>query len=176
MNQFEVGILEFIAENLRCGFLDLIMPIITALGDAGIVWIACAVILLFFKKTRKTGIAMGIALVLGLIFCNGTLKPLVARTRPYDVAGIEPYLIDRPSDFSFPSGHTTASFEGAAVLFIKHRKYGIAALVLAALIAFSRMYLFVHYPTDIIGGIVLGSLFGWIGCKAVDALAKRFNI
>ncbi len=165
MNVFELKFLDFLAENMRCGFLDFLMPKITLLGNAGLFWIALAVVLLIPKKTRRAGVAMGIALVLGLIFCNGTLKPLVARVRPYDVKGIMPYLIEVQHDFSFPSGHTTASFEGAAVVFLYNKKWGIAALVLAALIAFSRMYLYVHYPSDILAGVVLGVLFAYIGMR-----------
>lgn len=172
MNAFELKFLDFIAEHLRCGFLDFLMPKITVLGNAGIFWIALAVVLLIPKKTRKAGVAMAIALILGLIFCNITLKPLVARVRPYDVRGILPYLIEVQHDFSFPSGHTTASFEGAAVVFFYNKKWGAAALVLASLIAFSRMYLYVHYPTDILGGVVLGVLFAWVGCKTADAIWK----
>ncbi len=150
------------------------MPKITLLGDAGIFWIALAIILLIPKKTRTTGFMMGVALVLGLIVCNITIKPLVARPRPYDVAGLTgPYLCKIQHDFSFPSGHTTASFEGATVIFMRHRKWGIAALILAALIAFSRLYLYVHYPTDVLAGFVLGVLFGIAGVYIVKAIEKR---
>lgn len=173
MNQFELGFLDFIAEHMRCGFLDFLMPKITLLGDAGIFWIICALLLLIPKKTRKTGLMMGASLVLGLIFCNILIKPLVARERPYDVAGIEPYLAKVQKDFSFPSGHTAASFECATAIFTQNRKWGIAALVLAALIAFSRMYLYVHYPTDILGGLILGVLFGLLGCVIVNAVEKK---
>lgn len=176
MNAFELKFLDFIAQHLRCAFLDFLMPKITLLGNAGIFWIILAVALLIPKKTRKAGFAMAIALILGLIFCNMTLKPLVARIRPYDVACIAPYLIEVQHDFSFPSGHTTASFEGAAVVFLYYKKWGIAALVLAALIAFSRMYLYVHYPTDILGGIVLGVLFAWVGKKVSDAVFNAIAI
>ncbi len=170
MNVFELKFLDFIAENLRCGFLDFVMPKITLLGNAGIFWIILAVLLLIPKKTRRAGLAMGIALILGLIVCNITLKPLVARIRPYDVKGILPYLIEVQHDFSFPSGHTTASFEGATAIFLYNKKWGIAALVLAALIAFSRMYLYVHYPTDILVGVILGVLFAYIGKRLSNLL------
>ncbi len=173
MNEAELVVLDAIAEHMRNGFMDFIMPKITLLGDGGVFWILVAVGLLLFKRTRKTGLMMGTALLLGLLFCNLLLKPMVARVRPYDVKGILPYLCAVQHDYSFPSGHTTASFEAATVLFIRHRKWGIAALVLAALIAFSRMYLYVHYPTDILVGLVLGVVFGILGVLIVEQLDKR---
>ncbi len=166
---FDLPILDWIAEHLYCGFLDVVMPIITLFGDAGIFWIACAVILICTKKYRKIGISMAVSLVLGLVVCNITLKPLVARIRPYDFQmqhfGREiSLLIPAQHDFSFPSGHTIASFEAATVLMLKNKKMGIPALILASLIAFSRLYLYVHYPTDVIVSLVLGILFGFLGC------------
>ena len=175
MNQSELAVLDFIAEHLRCGFLDFVMPKITLLGDAGIFWIVLALALLIPKKTRKTGLMMAVALILGLIVCNITVKPLVARIRPYDVKGISPYLAEIQHDFSFPSGHTTASFEGATVIACRHRKWGIAACVLAALIAFSRMYLYVHYPTDILAGLILGVAFGLLGVLIVNKIEEYIN-
>ena len=176
MNQGELAILDFIAEHLRCGFLDFLMPKITLLGDAGIFWIILALVLLIPKRTRKTGLMMAVALTLGLLVCNITIKPLVARIRPYDVKGIAPYLAEIQKDFSFPSGHTTASFEGATVIACRHRKWGIPACILAALIAFSRMYLYVHYPTDILVGLILGVAFGLLGVyivNKIDAYIKK---
>lgn len=166
--RFDLPILEWIAANLRCAFLDAVMPIITLFGDAGIFWIAMAVLLLFIPKYRKVGLSMGAALVLGLLVCNVTLKPLVARIRPYDYQlkyfqkTIE-LLIETPHDFSFPSGHTIASFEAATVLCIHSKKMGIPAMILAVLIAFSRMYLYVHYPTDVLCSVVLGIGFAFLG-------------
>ena len=133
---FDLPILEWIANNLRCGFLDAVMPVITLLGDAGIFWIAIAVVLLCMKKTRRVGLGMGFALIMGLLVCNVTLKPLVGRIRPYDYQEQEfqkfiPLLIERQHDFAFPSGHTIASFEAATVIAINHKKWGIAAMVLA---------------------------------------------
>lgn len=158
---FDLPILEWIAENLRCAFLDTLMPIITLLGDAGIFWIALALVLLCTRKYRKTGAAMGVALVLGLLICNVTMKPLVARIRPYDYQLLHfgktiQLLISAPTDYSFPSGHTLASFEGAVVLTLYNKKLGIPALVLASLIAFSRLYLYVHYPTDVLAALIMG--------------------
>ena len=183
---FDLPILDWIQANLQCGFMDTIMPIITIFGDAGIFWIACAVLMLFFPKTRKIGLGMGIAMAMGLLVCNVTLKPLVGRIRPYDfqiqelgktwndilVAG--KLLVDTPHDFSFPSGHTIASFEAATVLLINNKKFkvGIPALILAVLIAFSRLYLYVHYPTDVIFSVFAGTLFGVIG----HLLAQKINL
>jgi len=172
---FDLPILDWIQANMQSEFLDTIMPIITMFGDAGIFWIACALVLLLIPKTRKIGLGMGIALILGLLVCNVTLKPLIQRMRPYDyqmsilgkawndflLAG--KLLVETPHDFSFPSGHTIASFEACTVLMLSNKKLGIPATILAALIAFSRMYLYVHYPTDVIASVILGILFGCIG-------------
>ncbi len=171
---FDLPILEWIQANLQSTFLDTVMPIITVFGDAGIFWMAWAVLLLFFPKTRKIGLGMGFAMLLGLLVCNVTLKPLVQRPRPYDFQEAEfgvliNLLIDRQHDFSFPSGHTIASFEAATVLLKNSKKMGIPAMILAVLIAFSRLYLYVHYPTDVIFSVFAGILFAFIG----DALAAK---
>jgi len=121
---------------------------------------------------------MGLALLLGLILGNGVLKNVVGRLRPYD---LDPTLIPRlaaehlPSDLSFPSGHTLASFEAATVLFLYHRKSGIAALFLAALIAFSRLYLLVHFPSDVLFGALLGVGIALVSVKIMEALKKKYS-
>ncbi len=165
---FDLPILDWIAEHIWCPFLDAIMPVITALGNGGIFWIAVAVVLMLIPKYRKAGFSMGAALLMGLLLCNLTLKPLVARIRPYDYQlenfGVSiQLLIKTPHDFSFPSGHTIASFEAATALLLHNRKLGIPAMVLASLIAFSRLYLYVHYPTDVIASILLGVGLAFLG-------------
>ena len=165
---FDLPILDWIASHLWCPFLDTIMPVITTLGDGGIFWIVLAVALMLFKPTRRVGIGMGLALLMGLLLCNLTLKPLCHRPRPYDyqydVFGkLIPLIIERQHDFSFPSGHTIASFEAAGVIVMYHKKWGIASLVLASLIAFSRLYLYVHYPTDVLASIILGFALAFLG-------------
>lgn len=172
---FDLPVLDWIAENLGCAFLDTAMPLITVLGNGGIFWIAVSVILMLIPKYRKAGFSMGGALLMGLIVCNLVLKPLVARIRPYDYQ-LEHFdvtiqlLIAAPHDFSFPSGHTIASFEAATALLIHDRKLGIPAMILAVLIAFSRLYLYVHYPTDVIASVFLGIglafLSSWLVKKA----------
>ena len=158
---FDLPILDWIAANLWNPVLDALMPIVTKLGDAGIFWIACAVVMLIIPKTRKTGMAMALALIMGLLLCNVTLKPLIARIRPYDLQlekfqRVIPLLIEAEHDFSFPSGHTIASFEASVALLLGNKKLGIPAVILAAVIAFSRLYLYVHYPTDVLASVVLG--------------------
>ena len=147
---FDLPILDWIAANLWCPVLDTLMPIITLLGDAGIFWIAVSVLFMLTKKYRKTGIGMMLALMMGLLVCNIWLKPTIARIRPYDfkeehLGVIVNLLIEKQHDFSFPSGHTIASFEAAVVILLGGRKLGIPAMILAFLIAFSRLYLYVHF-------------------------------
>ena len=179
---FDLPILDWIAANLWNPVLDKIMPLITVLGDAGIFWIVCSVILMLIPKTRKAGFSMGLALLMGVVLCNITLKPLIGRIRPYDYQW-EVYgrtielLIEAEHDFSFPSGHTIASFEAAFALLLGNKKLGIPAMILAVLIAFSRMYLYVHYPTDVIASIILGIglaiLATWIVGKLWDLVTRK---
>lgn len=146
-------------QNLHNPVLDFLMPIITHIGDAGIVWIALAALLLIPRKTRKFGIVLGAALALNVLCTNIILKPLIARPRPFDtIAADVVMLIPKPDDFSFPSGHTAASFAAAAALWFCSWKLALPATALASLIAFSRLYLYCHYPTDIIGGMIMGTL------------------
>ena len=157
---FDLPILDWIQNTLQCGFLDTVMPLITVLGDGGAFWIACAVLMMLLKKYRKAGFSAGLALIFGLLLCNIFLKPTVARIRPYDfqeqMGVIINLLIEKEHSFSFPSGHTIASFEAATAILLRHKKLGTAAMILAILIAFSRMYLYVHYPTDVIVSVFLG--------------------
>ena len=177
---FDLPILDWIQANLQSGFMDKFMPFITIFRDAGIFWMVWAGVLLIFRKTRKTGIGMFIAMILGLLVCNITLKPLVARIRPYDLQleefGVTIKLLSGAMhDFSFPSGHTIASFEAAVVLLKNGKKMGIPAMILAVLISFSRLYLYVHYPTDVIASIILGTIFALIGDALAGLIAPKLG-
>ena len=179
---FDVSCLNWIQENIANPVLDVFFTVITHLGDAGIFWIAMAVVMLFFKKTRKIGITMGVALVLGLILGNGVLKNVVGRVRPFDLDGafgsmktVEDLLVAKPGDKSFPSGHTLASFESAFVLLWRDKRFGIPAIFIAILVAFSRLYLYLHYPTDIIGGILLAGLNAFLAVLIVDGIYKKIE-
>ncbi|MEA4933823.1 MAG: phosphatase PAP2 family protein [Lawsonibacter sp.] len=151
--------------------LDLLMPIITTLGNGGMIWIALTAILLISRRYRNVGAAMLCALILDATVCNLILKPLVARIRPCDVNTAVQLLIARPTDYSFPSGHTAASFAATAALYFSRQKLWKPALVLSVLIAFSRLYLYVHYPTDVLAGVIIGSIMGYLGFRAAAFLA-----
>ena len=179
----EIQILDWL-QKLHTPVLDKIMCLITRLGDAGILWIVkrrklilVLAVLLLIPKTRKSGLILAGALVVDALLCNLILKPLVARIRPYDVNTAVQLLVSKPVDYSFPSGHTAASFASVVALFMAgERKLWKPALVLAVLIAFSRLYLYVHYPTDVLGGLILGLIAGYLGSRLVLWLmAKREN-
>lgn len=152
---WEFSFLYFL-QGLHNPVLDKIMVFISSLGNDGLLWIGLAVLLVFFKKYRKCAISICISLILMELTGNVILKELIMRERPCWIDPTVELLIKAPSSYSFPSGHTFAGFASAVTVFLNHKKEGIAAMVVAALIAFSRMYLFVHFPTDILGGMVFG--------------------
>ncbi len=178
IENIDFAILNFIQSFLTCPVMDAVMKFITHLGDDGIIWIIVAVVLLFPKKTRRCGITVGVALILGLILGNGVIKNIFCRMRPYTLEGatVTLPLIGEQSEFSFPSGHTRSSFEAAFVLLWADKRMGIPALVLASLIAFSRLYFYVHFPTDIIGGIFLGLFNAWLASFIVKKVEKKIEL
>ena len=179
----EIQILDFIQQTMRSPVFDRFWPVVTHLGDAGAIWIVLTLILLVVPRTRKLGVACALALVLSLVFTNFLLKNLVARTRPFYISGVE-LLIKEPSEYSFPSGHASSSFAAAFVLWKERARIGRVELyrwvmVLASLIAFSRLYLYVHYPTDVLAGLLVGFLYAqaalWIRAKGEDRLGSRLD-
>jgi len=166
---FEIGILKGIQNIFQSDFFDLFMPVVTRLGDGGLIWIITAIVLLCIKKYRKVGVTLAAGLLVGFLIGNVALKNLVARPRLCWMMPEYLLLIGMPTDYSFPSGHTISSFVSAFVLLKGSRKMGIFALVLASVIAFSRMYLFVHFPTVILGGI----LVAWVSYLIANVLVKR---
>lgn len=203
---FDHSAFQWIQEHVWCGFLDVVMPMITFLGEGGFFWILLAVVFLFSKKYRKVGVTMAFALIVMLLVNDLTLKNIFARVRPFNfepfadlyasfpvVDGKPDLLVSLPSSFSFPSGHTSSSFAAAtAILLNKKWKVGVPAFVLAILIGFSRNYLMVHYPTDVLFGALMGiayaviayfliakfvyPLFDKHGGQKVDAFfAKKFG-
>ena len=197
----EIQILHWF-ETLHNPITNPIFYVITTLGNAGWFWIVLSLLLLINKKKRllwldtfltrstvlpkkykKAGLTMAIALILSLIFCNGIMKHLWARPRAFWVVG-QNFVVGNEfenlygifnsiHDYSFPSGHSSASFAAAVSIFMWRKKEGSAALVLAALIAFSRLYFTVHYPTDVLVGTITGALYGVAAYFIVKALMNK---
>ena len=173
IRQIDFAILDWIQSHLKCGFFDHVLTFITYLGSFGIIWILAALLFLFFKKYRRCGITMGAGMLSGLLIGNLLLKNLVRRPRPCWGDSAVELLIRMPSDFSFPSGHTLAGFIAATVIFRRNRKMGIAAYFVAFLIAFSRLYLYVHFPSDVLGGALLGIAIGLLASILSDRIAEK---
>ncbi len=159
IQNIDAQILLFIQQYIRQDMMNWFWKGITFLGDAGWFWIVLGVVLLIPKKTRKAGTTALLALIIGSIVTNLALKTAVARVRPYDaVEGLVP-LVKKLRDYSFPSGHTCASFSCAVVYYKMYPDIkGKGAMVLAVLIGLSRLYVGVHYPTDVLGGAIVGWL------------------
>ena len=152
----DFAILDFIQNTIKCVFLDYLMTFFSSIGNAGIIWIITALIMMCFKKTRATGAMMACALLLGVLIGEVGIKNIVARERPFVVNTDIILNIAQPSGYSFPSGHTCSSFAAATTLFMNNKKIGIVAYIVASLIAFSRLYNYVHFPSDILCGMILG--------------------
>lgn len=171
----EIKILDWI-QDLHGPVGDAFWPLVTRLGDRGMIWILLAAVLLIIPRTRKSGAVLAAALCVDLVLCNRILKPVIARVRPFNVNTAVSLLIPKPGDFSFPSGHTAASFTAAAALYFGgEKKLWKPALVLASFIAFSRLYLYVHYPTDILGGMAVGVIAGFMGSVIVKFCSRIFS-
>ena len=170
------NILLWIQENLRTDVLNSVFKFITSLGDGGVIWIALTAILLFYPKTRKVGLMCAFALIFSHIANNTILKNLICRPRPFDSLANLTVLIEKPTSFSFPSGHTASSFACAWVMFRKlPGKFGVPAIILAALIGFSRLYIGVHYPSDVLAGMLGGILMSCLAMMVVESVADYKN-
>ena len=173
MQAVELSVLDWIQAHLRCDVLDVLMPWVSWTANHGEIWIVLAAVLLLMKRRRQWGLAVTCGLVLDLVACNLVLKPLVGRIRPFAVNPDVVLLIAPPGDASFPSGHTAASFAAVFALRTAGSPLWKPALVLAVMIAFSRLYLYVHWPSDVLGGALLGAAVGWAGAKAAAVLLER---
>lgn len=170
------AILLWIKEYLRNDILTPILRFITTLGNAGIFWIVLTFILLLYKPTRKLGILCLVALIEEFLVCHVLIKNIVKRARPYArIEGLNP-LVKKPTDYSFPSGHSSSSFAVGFTIFRKSdKRWGIPALILAILISLSRLYVAVHYPSDVIVGAAIGIVFSYVGEWMVENLNKWFK-
>lgn len=179
----DFNILFWIQNLIRNDVFDVIIPFYTSLGEDGIIWIAFGLILLIPKKYRKTGIMVLAALLVMLVVNNIVLKNLIARPRPCWTYPEMVQLVHNPSSYSFPSGHTTSAFAVAFTVFSQHKKLGKVIIVMAAIMAFTRLYVFVHFPTDIYGGILVAAAITTFVCfmekkispRITELLQKRTN-
>lgn len=172
--EFDHNILLYIQEHMRSSALTPIMDISSKLVNLGILWVMICLVMLCFKRTRMLGAVTLSSLLLCLIVNNVIIKHAVARARPFDTYSDLVPLIEKPTDYSFASGHTTASF-AAAGIFVRFLPKPLAILtaVYAVMVAFSRLYLGVHYPTDVLCGMAIGI----IGSMVTYYLySKKFNL
>jgi len=165
----DMKLLDHVNDKFKYEILDRTMPRITALGNGGIVWIIISLILISNKNGEKLGFMVIAALILTTIIGEGAIKHIIKRTRPFVHDLEKKLLIVKPITYSFPSGHTSSSFAAAGIFFFMHSRFTLFAFFLAALIAFSRVYLNVHYPTDVFMGIILGIICSRIVIAAYNS-------
>ena len=181
--KFDFQILFFIRDYIRNPFLNVVVPFYTTLGDDGIIWIALGLIMLIPPKTRKCGIMVLAALLVMVVFNNLLLKNIIARARPF---ATYPELIENligvihvPSSYSFPSGHTVSAMAVAFTVLTQHKKLGSIVLVFATLMGLSRLYVGVHFPTDVYGGMIVGAIIAlfvyWAEKKITPKLIEKFK-
>lgn len=186
---FDLAVFEWV-QGIQNHLLTAIMTTITTLGDEGIIFIVLGLVLLFTKKYRKAGVSILVALVVMLLLNNIVLKELIARPRPFnldpetyawwhEVYKYPNFNIHQPSSYSFPSGHTSSAFAAAIALLCHDRKLGIPTTIFAAIMGFSRIYVEVHYCTDVIGGAIVGIIYALIGVLVAKLvypyIEKAFN-
>lgn len=170
----EFAILDFI-QTLRNPILDQIIVFITSLGNDGILNFIMLGLLLINKKTRRLGIVLGVAMIINYLITNLTLKPLVARTRPYDINTSIVLLVDRLSSYSFPSGHSAAAFTLASSFYFNKNKFGKWLFIFAIIMAFTRLYLYVHFPTDVLAGAFIGIFNGYMANIIVNKISIKLG-
>ena len=183
INSFDIAVAEFAAAVAKnCGFLTMPLKIITLSGTAGAIFIVAAAILIIFRRTRKAGIKAGGALLVGFILTNLLLKNIIARPRPYEDVTSRFFEIWqnagslKESGFSFPSGHTTAATAFGVSLFISlNKKYSWAFLLIPLVMGFTRIYFCVHYASDVLGGVVVGTVAATLSQLVFDFISKKIS-
>lgn len=183
ITNIDFSILYWIQDNLRNSFMDFFMPLFSNLQDGGLIWISIAVVMLFFKRTRYCGIAVLFAMGIDTLITEYGIKNIVCRVRPCNLVDDVNMLVEKPTSYSFPSNHSASAFAGAVavMLTIKKKAWTIPAFVFSGIISFSRMYVFVHFPSDVFAGILLGSAVAVLVCflmkiTGFKALLERKNI
>ena len=177
IQQFDEQVLVWIAQNIRNGLLDPIMKIYTQMGNTGLLFIVLGLAMLLFRPTRKAGFSALCAMLIGLVVVNFTIKPLIARERPWLVIEGFVNLVEEHDPNSFPSGHTNAAFAFALALCMAAPKrwMKVTAVCMAVVMGLSRLYVGVHFPSDVLAGAVIGSLCGLAGAWVVKTVWERFG-
>lgn len=160
-------------ESLRSPFMDWLMSFFSVINDHGYICIALALILLIFRRTRRTGLQVFISIALAYILANLIIKNVVARPRPYEVYADLIPLVGKPHDTSFPSGHAVSAFAAATAVFMNNKKFGVLALIIALMISFSRLYNRVHFPTDVLAGAAIGIIMAILVCRLIYPAAEK---
>lgn len=172
IQNIDSAVADFMSNALKNDLCDFLMPYITLLGEFGVFWIICAIIMLIVKPTRKIGATCALSMIFDFISCNILIKNIVARARPDKLLWSE-NLFFLPHDWSFPSGHTAISFAAAVAILMYNRKLGIPAIILATLIGFSRVYMCVHWLSDVLAGALLGTLCAILAYFIVKLIADK---
>lgn len=172
MTNIDFNILYAI-QNIRNSFLDKFFVVITSIpGNYGQMWLVLGIVLLIFKKTRKCGLTVIFSYLIVYGIGQYVLKDLIARPRPCHIDQTIELLISRPSSYSCPSTHSSWAFAAATSIFLYNKKIGIPVIIFSSLVAFSRLYLFVHFPSDVLFGIVLGIVFAVLTKYIINKLYK----
>ena len=186
-DSFDMSVFTFFGEQIQNAAMNIVANFITFFGGSEFVipMAVVGLVLSFFKKTRKFGMSVLFAVLVGTLLTNLVMKPLFARPRPYVYYADNPLFMSWyefagahiESDKSFPSGHTTAAFEiGVALFLVLNKKYSWIFPVFSALVGLSRIYLMVHYVTDVLGGVLVGTFAGIMGYLIMTAIMKNTKI
>ncbi|MBQ8795723.1 MAG: phosphatase PAP2 family protein [Clostridia bacterium] len=162
ITNFDFSILYFIQENWRTEWLDLICAFLSRAFELGVPWLVLGAVLFCFKKTRTAGAILVCAVVLTFFFNELAIKNAINRERPCTIDPTIELIVKKPTSYSFPSGHTASCFAAAGTLLFTYKRLGIPLIIFSAFMGFSRMYLFVHFPTDVLAGAALGLLMAWV--------------
>lgn len=174
INDFDFAILDAL-QGIHNTFLNYFFAVFTYLGEAGILWIVLTFALLFYKNTSRLGLITMTGLLSEGLFNELIIKNIVRRPRPFKIHPYVDTFVVRPNSYSFPSGHTCLAFAAATMLFLYNKKWGIAAYITAVLIAFSRNYFYIHYPTDVIAGMLEGILIGVVNTFVMNKIFERLD-
>ena len=185
-DSFDMSVFTFLGEQIQSAAMNIVANFITFFGGSEFVipMAVLGLVLCFFKKTRKFGMAVLFAVLVGTLITNLVMKPLFARPRPYVYYADNPLFMSWyefagahvESDKSFPSGHTTAAFElGIAMFLVLNKKYSWIFPVCSVLVGLSRIYLMVHYVTDVLGGVLVGTFAGIMGYLIMKAIMKKLE-